>query len=127
VQKAAAQSPAASGGQKAGNQVATPPPPPPPSPNTAPREGKKSVTEQLLEELEEAGGRIVKREAGGRETEKWPVRVAAARRSGKIPKTKELHGFGCLSAKADLLHAVVDRGTRSCPAGRGIRMSGPAP
>lgn len=45
-----------------------------------------------MEEVAEAGGRIVKREASGRETEKWPIRVAAARRSGKIPKSKELHG-----------------------------------
>ncbi|MFF8442219.1 hypothetical protein ACF07U_15230 [Streptomyces californicus] len=53
------------------------------------------MIEQLLEELAEAGGRIVKREATGRETEKWPIRVAAARRSGKIPATKELHAGWC--------------------------------
>jgi hypothetical protein len=86
VQKAATQPTAASVRQKAGNQVVTPTPPQPSSPNSGPRQGKKTVTEQLLEELAEAGGRIVKREASGRETEKWPVRVAAARRSGKIPK-----------------------------------------
>ncbi|MBT2546485.1 hypothetical protein J7E99_38990 [Streptomyces sp. ISL-44] len=55
----------------------------------------KTVTEQLLEELAESGGRIVKCEAGGRETEKWPLRVAAARRSGKIPETKDLHAGWC--------------------------------
>lgn len=60
-----------------------------------PRKKAKTVTEQLLEELAEAGGRIVKREASGRETEKWPIRVAAARRSGKIPATKELHAGWC--------------------------------
>ncbi|MHA5055065.1 hypothetical protein [Streptomyces sp. SD15] len=95
VQKAATQPTAASGRQKAGNQVVTPTPPQPSSPNSGPREGKKTVTEQLLEELAEAGGRIVKREASGPETEKWPARVAAARRSGKIPKAKELHGGWC--------------------------------
>ncbi|MFJ9342655.1 hypothetical protein ACIRP0_25675 [Streptomyces sp. NPDC101733] len=60
-----------------------------------PRKKAKTVTEQLLEELAEAGGRIVKREATGRETEKWPIRVAAARRSGRIPATKELHAGWC--------------------------------
>ncbi|MFD4242092.1 hypothetical protein ACFWP3_10895 [Streptomyces sp. NPDC058525] len=60
-----------------------------------PRKKAKTVTEQLLEELAVAGGRIVKREASGRETEKWPIRVAAARRSGKIPAAKELHAGWC--------------------------------
>ncbi|MDX3643170.1 hypothetical protein [Streptomyces sp. MB09-02B] len=95
VRKSATQPTAASGRKKAGDQVATPPSPRPSSPNCGPRKGKKTVTEQLLEELAEAGGRIVKREATGRETEKWPIRVAAARRSRKIPKTKELHGGWC--------------------------------
>ncbi|WP_327278973.1 hypothetical protein [Streptomyces sp. NBC_01205] len=63
--------------------------------SSLPRKKAKTVTEQLLEELAEAGGRIVKREASGRETEKWPMRVAAARRSGKIPATKELHAGWC--------------------------------
>lgn len=54
--------------------------------SSLPRKRAKTVTEQLLEKLAEAGGRIVKREASGRETEKWPIRVAAARRSGKIPR-----------------------------------------
>ncbi|MCX5303192.1 hypothetical protein OG304_06965 [Streptomyces sp. NBC_00160] len=63
--------------------------------SSLPRKRAKTVTEQLLEELIEAGGRIVKREASGRETEKWPIRVAAARRSGKIPETKELHAGWC--------------------------------
>ncbi|MEV6572228.1 hypothetical protein [Streptomyces sp. NPDC051577] len=62
-----------------------------PRTNPRPRKKTKTVTEQLLKELAEAGGRIVKREATGRETEKWPIRVATARRSGKIPATKELH------------------------------------
>ncbi|WP_406049310.1 hypothetical protein OG280_10635 [Streptomyces virginiae] len=63
--------------------------------SSLPRKKAKTVTEQLLEELAEAGGRVVKREASGRETEKWPIRVAAARRSGKIPATKELHAGWC--------------------------------
>ncbi|MGW6945980.1 hypothetical protein [Streptomyces xanthophaeus] len=69
--------------------------PTPQSITPAPRRRNKTVTEQLLEELAEAGGRIVKRAANGRETEKWPIRVAAARRSGKIPETKELHAGWC--------------------------------
>ncbi|MFD8575583.1 hypothetical protein ACR3S4_02780 [Streptomyces sp. CH8.1] len=53
-----------------------------------------TFSEQLLQELAEAGGRIVKN-GSGPELEKWPSRVAAARRSGRIPKAKELHGGGC--------------------------------
>ncbi|MFE9631338.1 hypothetical protein [Streptomyces sp. NPDC006463] len=63
--------------------------------SSLPRKKTKTVTEQLLEELAEAGGRVVKCEASGRETEKWPIRVAAARRSGKIPETKKLHAGWC--------------------------------
>lgn len=61
-------------------------------PSPAPRQPRKSFTEQLLEELEASGGRIVKplRDAGS-----WPSRLAAARRSGRIPRTKELHGGWC--------------------------------
>ncbi|MEU9615165.1 hypothetical protein AB0D56_27000 [Streptomyces sp. NPDC048209] len=70
-------------------------PVPPQRTRPLPRKKAKTVTEQLLEELVEAGGRIIKREASGRETEKWPIRVAAARRSGKIPETKELHAGWC--------------------------------
>ncbi|WP_327255525.1 hypothetical protein [Streptomyces sp. NBC_01244] len=80
-------------GEKASVKAAAPVPSPGTSP--LPRKRAKTVTEQLLEELAEAGGRIVKREATGRETEKWPIRVAAARRSGKIPATKELHAGWC--------------------------------
>ncbi|MFD7695593.1 hypothetical protein [Streptomyces sp. NPDC059805] len=47
-----------------------------------------------MQELAEAGGRIVKR-GGGPDLEKWPSRVAAARRSGRIPETKELYGSWC--------------------------------
>ncbi|MGG2459212.1 hypothetical protein ACO0M4_05180 [Streptomyces sp. RGM 3693] len=93
AQKAGPPPATVSTGQKASEPVDAPTPPP--SPNSGPRKRKTTVTEQLLEELVEAGGRIVKREASGRETEKWPIRVAAARRSGKIPKAKELHGGWC--------------------------------
>ncbi|NUV82740.1 hypothetical protein [Streptomyces sp. CAI-155] len=48
-------------------------------------------TEELLQELAEAGGRIVK-SGGGPDLEKWPSRLAAARRSGKVPEAKELYG-----------------------------------
>lgn len=75
--------------EKSSAKVVTPVPPQ--RTTSLPRKKAKTVTEQLLEELAEAGGRVVKREASGRETEKWPIRVAAARRSGKIPATKELH------------------------------------
>ncbi|MFB6518822.1 hypothetical protein [Streptomyces sp. NPDC056401] len=92
--RAGIQSPDVAEGEKSGVEAATPVLP---SPGTSPlpRKKAKTVTEQLLEELAEAGGRIVKREANGRETEKWPIRVAAARRSGKIPATKELHAGRC--------------------------------
>lgn len=53
-----------------------------------------TFTEQLLQELAETGGRIVKT-GSGPELEKWPSRVAAMRRSGRIPETKELHGGWC--------------------------------
>ncbi|MFB9524080.1 hypothetical protein [Streptomyces cremeus] len=53
-----------------------------------------TFTEQLLQELTEAGGRIVK-SGSGQELEKWPARVAAARRSRKVPDTKELYGNWC--------------------------------
>ncbi|MEU9999277.1 hypothetical protein [Streptomyces sp. NPDC050848] len=53
-----------------------------------------TFSEQLLQELTEADGRIVKN-GSGPELEKWPSRVAAARRSGRIPETKELYGGWC--------------------------------
>jgi hypothetical protein len=53
-----------------------------------------TFTEQLLQELAGAGGRLVKC-GSGPELEKWPSRVAAARRSGRIPETKELYGGWC--------------------------------
>ncbi|MFJ4703737.1 hypothetical protein ACIP6I_02585 [Streptomyces anulatus] len=53
-----------------------------------------TFTEQLLQELTEAGGRIVK-SGSGPDLEKWPSRIAAARRSGKVPETKELYGGWC--------------------------------
>ncbi|WP_262007877.1 hypothetical protein [Streptomyces sp. FIT100] len=87
------QAPAVSSDTKSRTKAATPLPAQ--RAGSLPRKGAKTVTEQLLEELAEAGGRIVKREVSGRETEKWPIRVAAARRSGKIPKTKELHAGWC--------------------------------
>ncbi|GAA3212501.1 hypothetical protein GCM10020256_11960 [Streptomyces thermocoprophilus] len=53
-----------------------------------------TFTEQLLQELANAGGRIVK-PGTDRDSVNWPSRIAAARRSGKIPKTKELYGGWC--------------------------------
>ncbi|MFD4501544.1 hypothetical protein [Streptomyces sp. NPDC058457] len=53
-----------------------------------------TFTEQLLQELAEAGGQIVK-PGSGPDLEKWPSRIAAARRSGRIPETKELYGGWC--------------------------------
>ncbi|MCQ4200836.1 hypothetical protein M4J06_004799 [Streptomyces coelicoflavus] len=69
----------------------TPASPRKPSP---PPERRVTFTEQLLQELAEAGGQIVK-PGSGPDLEKWPSRVAAARRSGKIPETKELYGRWC--------------------------------
>ncbi|WP_242434170.1 hypothetical protein [Streptomyces sp. CB01580] len=62
-------------------------PSPPPQPRV-------TFTERLLQELAEAGGRIVK-SGSGPDLEKWPSRVAAARRSGRVPETKELYGGWC--------------------------------
>ncbi|SDG68659.1 hypothetical protein SAMN05216260_1266 [Streptomyces griseoaurantiacus] len=62
-----------------------------PSPPSHPR---VTLTEQLLQELAEAGGKIVK-SGNGPGLEKWPSRVAAARRSGRVPETKELYGSWC--------------------------------
>lgn len=62
-----------------------------PSPPSQPR---MTFTEQLLQELADAGGRIVK-SGSGPDLEKWPSRVAAARRSGRVPETKELYGGWC--------------------------------
>lgn len=62
-----------------------------PSPPSQPR---VTFTEQLLQELAETGGRIVK-SGSSPDLEKWPSRVAAARRSGRIPETKELYGGWC--------------------------------
>lgn len=62
-----------------------------PSPPSQPR---VTLTEQLLLELAEAGGKIVK-SGSGPDLEKWPSRVAAVRRSGRIPETKELYGSWC--------------------------------
>ncbi|MFD0076501.1 hypothetical protein ACFVIY_29120 [Streptomyces sp. NPDC127166] len=53
-----------------------------------------TFAEQLLQELAEAGGRLVKSGIGP-ELEKWPSRVAATHRSGRIPETKELYGGWC--------------------------------
>ncbi|WP_241748549.1 nucleolar 14 family protein [Streptomyces sp. M3] len=53
-----------------------------------------TFTEQLLQELADAGGRIVKTTTG-RDSMNRPSRIAAARRSIKLPKTKELHGGWC--------------------------------
>lgn len=59
-----------------------------------PRQNRVTFTEQLLQELANAGGRIVK-PGTDRDSVNWPSRIAAARRSGKIPKTKELYGGWC--------------------------------
>ncbi|MGW3151996.1 hypothetical protein ACWDG1_46940 [Streptomyces sp. NPDC001177] len=53
-----------------------------------------TFTEQLLQELAEASGRIVKN-GSGPDSANWPSRIAAARRSGRIPETKELYGGWC--------------------------------
>ncbi|WP_229860815.1 hypothetical protein [Streptomyces litmocidini] len=53
-----------------------------------------TFTEELLQELAEADGIVVK-SGSGPDLEKWPSRVAAARRSGKVPETKELYGGWC--------------------------------
>lgn len=80
-------------------QAAAPQPPSPRAQKTSasarkpspPSQRRVTFTEQLLQELAEAGGQIVK-PGSGPDSEKWPSRIAAARRSGKIPETKELYG-----------------------------------
>ncbi|MFF9070097.1 hypothetical protein ACF09E_32570 [Streptomyces sp. NPDC014891] len=59
-----------------------------------PAQNRLTFTEQLLQELEDAGGRIVKSDSGPSSVN-WPSRIAGARKSGKIPKTKELQGGWC--------------------------------
>lgn len=59
------------------------------------RQSRKTVTEELLEELVEAGGRIVKNNTSGPNSVNWSARVSAASRSGRIPETKELYGRWC--------------------------------
>lgn len=53
-----------------------------------------TFTEQLLRDLADAGGRIVK-SGSGPDSVNWPSRIAAARRSGRVPKAKELYGGWC--------------------------------
>ncbi|MEU4360176.1 hypothetical protein [Streptomyces virginiae] len=53
-----------------------------------PQQPRKTYTDQLLEELEAAGGRVLK---SGPDADAWWSRAASASRSGRIPKTKELH------------------------------------
>ncbi|AXU11532.1 hypothetical protein [Streptomyces clavuligerus] len=66
----------------------------PAAPAPFPRGTRKTFTEQLLDELAQSGGRIIKSGQAG-DTEKWPSRLAAARRSGRVPGTKELYGRWC--------------------------------
>ncbi|MFE5814881.1 hypothetical protein ACFQ6S_15935 [Streptomyces sp. NPDC056479] len=54
---------------------------------------RTTLTDQLLEELAENNGCIIKTNTGGPNAVNWSARVNAARKSGKIPKTKELYGF----------------------------------
>ncbi|MFE9468751.1 hypothetical protein ACFYNW_35015 [Streptomyces virginiae] len=53
-----------------------------------PQQPRKTYTDQLLEELEASSGRILK---SGPDADAWWNRAASASRSGRIPKTKELH------------------------------------
>ncbi|MEU4730784.1 hypothetical protein [Streptomyces sp. NPDC023588] len=53
-----------------------------------PPQPRKTYTDQLLEELEAAGGRILK---SGPDADAWWSRAASASRSGRIARTKELH------------------------------------
>ncbi|WP_411139038.1 hypothetical protein [Streptomyces sp. C10] len=64
----------------------------PPSSPGVPRQPRKTYTDQLLEELETAGGRILK---SGPDADAWLSRAASASRSGRIPKTKELQWRRC--------------------------------
>lgn len=60
----------------------------PRSSSGVPQQPRKTYTDQLLEELEAAGGRILK---SGPDADAWWSRAASASRSGRIPKTMELH------------------------------------
>ncbi|MET9999352.1 hypothetical protein ABZ069_20710 [Streptomyces microflavus] len=58
-----------------------------PSTLRAPRQPRKTYTDQLLEELDAGGGRVLK---SGPDADAWLRRAALASRSGRIPKIKEL-------------------------------------
>ncbi len=77
----------------------------------------------LLEELAEAGGRIVKSNTSGPNSVNWSARVSAARRSGRIPETKELYGRWCRGRLRNpvgghplLAHGGARTRPRTCPA-----------
>lgn len=63
-----------------------------PRPRTAPR-ARTNYADQLLEELAANDGHLIKPIESGPHAVNWTSRVNAARKSGKIPRTQELHGY----------------------------------
>ncbi|MFH9397465.1 hypothetical protein [Streptomyces sp. NPDC017556] len=66
--------------------------PAPPRPKTAPR-ARTNYTDQLLEELAANDGCLIKPIEPGPHSVNWTSRVNTARKSGKIPRTQELHAY----------------------------------
>ncbi|WP_371655205.1 MULTISPECIES: hypothetical protein [unclassified Streptomyces] len=64
----------------------------PSRPKTAPK-ARTNYADQLLEELAANDGCLIKPLESGPHAVNWTSRVNAARKSGKIPHTQELHGY----------------------------------
>ncbi len=56
----------------------------------APKPERRTLGEQLIDDLVSAGGRLVVQQDGGPGTPNWPSRVSSAKRSGKLPAGKEI-------------------------------------
>ncbi|MGD3110877.1 hypothetical protein [Streptomyces sp. YGL11-2] len=71
------------------NEASTVPPP-----KRASGQWKKTLGEQLLEDLLAAGGSLVVKQEYGSGGPNWPARIRSAQRCGKLPEGKELvHGW----------------------------------
>ncbi|MGF1425618.1 hypothetical protein [Kitasatospora sp. LaBMicrA B282] len=55
-----------------------------------PKPERRTLGEQLIDDLIAAGGRLVVQHDGGPGTPNWPARVNSAKRSGKLPAGKDI-------------------------------------